>query len=169
MLENAPRQSVSLPGSIPLVTSFTYLGILVSPILTNYSCPNAQPLMTRFRVKINIWNKLNISQAGKTNLIKIILLPQLLYVLHNSPVVNPLFKLLLWGAHCPSIKLEQLQFPKDGGGLALPNPWIYYIAIQLQHLIGSMSPIPESSHLAYRHWRRVYPGEPRGTAVPETQ
>lgn len=46
-----------------------------------------------------------MSLAGKTNLIKMILMPQLLYLLHNTPVVipikifrvvNSLFRLLFW-------------------------------------------------------------------------
>lgn len=89
-----------------------------------------------------------MSLAGKTNLIKMIFMPQFLNVLHNTPivfplkifrVVNSLFRLLLWNTHPPRIKLEQLQCPKDGGGLALPNLWLYYLAEQLQHLIGAMA------------------------------
>lgn len=92
--------------------------------------------------------------AGRTNLIKMFLMPQFLYMLHNTPVVitlkifrvvNNLFRLLLWHTKPPRIKLEQLQYPKEGGGLALPNPWIYYLATQLPHLIGDMAPGPASS------------------------
>lgn len=37
--------------------------------------------------------------------------------------------------------MEHLQRPKDSGGLALPNPWLYYLAAQLQHLIGMFPPM----------------------------
>lgn len=95
-----------------------------------------------------------MSLAGKTNLIKMILMPQLLYMLHNTSIVIPLkifrvvntvFRTLLWHTNPPRIKLEQLQYPKEGGGLALPNPWIYYLAAQLQHLVGAMARSPASS------------------------
>lgn len=65
-------------------------------------------------------------------------MPQLLYFLHNSPVVIPLkmfciintiFRSLLWLSKNPRVKLEQFQRPKDVGGLALPNPWLYYYYI----------------------------------------
>lgn len=39
----------------------------------------------------------------------------------------------------PRIKLEHLQRPKDMGRLALPNPWLYYLATQIQHFIGVMN------------------------------
>lgn len=34
--------------------------------------------------------------------------------------------------------MEQLQRPKDEGGLALPNLWLYYFAAQLQHIVRAM-------------------------------
>lgn len=36
------------------------------------------------------------------------------------------------------MKLEHLQRPRDDGGLALPNPWLYYLAAHLQHLISTL-------------------------------
>lgn len=44
----------------------------------------------------------------------------------------------------PRIKLEQLQYPKDGGGLAVSNPWLFYLVAQMQHLVGSISYNPAS-------------------------
>lgn len=129
---------VALPDHcpIPLVTSFKYLGIQVAPRIGDYCSLNIYPLLSRFRDKINTWNNLKMSLAGKANLIKMILMPQLLYFLHNTPVViplkifrivNTLFRRLLWNNKHPRIKLEQLQQSKDNGGLAVPNPWLYYI------------------------------------------
>lgn len=95
-----------------------------------------------------MWNSLCLSVAGRVNPMKIILMLQLLYVLHNSPVlvplktfriVNSLFRMPIWKNRPPRIKLEHLQCPKDEGGLALPNPWLDYLAAQLEHLIGVMS------------------------------
>lgn len=149
-------QEVELPDScpIPVVASFKYLGVRISPRLREYSSLKINPLLSRFQDKINTWNNLKMSLAGKANLIKMILMPQLLYFLHNLPVVlhlkifrvvNTLFRRLLWNTKPPRIRLEQLQQSKDDGGLAVPNPWLYYIAAQLQHLVGSMSPDPEGS------------------------
>lgn len=42
------------------------------------------------------------------------------------------FHILLWNNRPPRIKLEQLRQPKDRGGVVLPNPWLYYLAAQLE-------------------------------------
>ncbi|XP_071967750.1 uncharacterized protein [Engystomops pustulosus] len=74
-----------------------------------------------------------------------VLMPQLLYILHNTPVwipfrifygVQGMFRELLWKKGHPRIKLETLQRAKDNGGLAIPNPWIYFLAAQAQQLRG---------------------------------
>lgn len=91
--------------------------------------------------------------AGRVNLIKMILMPQLLYFHHNFPMVIPLklfhtvnaiFRSLIWKDKNPRIKLEHLQRPKESRGLALPNLWLYYLASQLQHLIGMFPPSGEA-------------------------
>lgn len=53
-------------------------------------------------------------------------------------IINYIFWSLLWLSKNPRVKLEQSQRPKDVGGLALPNPWVYYLASQMQHIVCSM-------------------------------
>lgn len=81
-----------------------------------------------------------MSLAGRVNLIKMVFMPQLLYMLHNTPmvipfkvfhIINAIFRAFIWLDKPPQIKLEQLQRSKERGGLELPNPWIYYLAAQL--------------------------------------
>lgn len=107
--------------------------------------------------KIKIWSRLRMSVAGPVNLVKMILMPQLLYILHNTPmvvslkvcrVINSIFHSLIWHIKHPRIKLEQLQRPKESSGLALPNPWMYYLAAQPQHIARALphpSKKPEAS------------------------
>lgn len=99
-----------------------------------------------------MWSRLKISPVGRINLIKIILKPQILYILHNSPMVVPLkqfciinsiFRSLILHNSTARVKLEQLQRPKEAGGLALPNPWLYYLALQLQHIARVLGPEKE--------------------------
>lgn len=47
-----------------------------------------------------------------------------------------LFRALIWGRGHARITLETLQLAKDEEGLAVPNPFIYYLATQLQPLRG---------------------------------
>lgn len=80
-------------------------------------------------------------------------MPQLSIFLRYTPVVIPLknfhkintiFRSLSWQP--PRSKLEKLQHPKDIGGIAIPNSWLYYIAAQLQNMTGGMVvPEPDST------------------------
>lgn len=132
---------------VPLVCSdtFTYLGIVISVDLTKYEKLNLDPLFTRLQQKLEVWRKLPLSVVGRVNLIKMVWMPQLLYILHNAPVwlpqrlfykINRLFQGLIWGKGTARIKLQSLQLAKDEGGLAVPDPVLYYLAAQLQHLRG---------------------------------
>lgn len=133
---------------IPVSTSLKYLGIQVTPRVLDYVNLNLTPLINRCRDRVKVWSKLKLTQVGRINLIKMILMPQLLYVLHNSPMVITLkkfrlFRSFIWLSKPPRIKLEQLQRPKDEGGLALPSPWVYYLAAQLQHITRVLRPKQE--------------------------
>lgn len=52
-----------------------------------------------------------------------------------------------WKDKTPRIKLEQFQRPTDRGRVALPNPWLYYLAAQMQHLIGVFADAVDDSTL----------------------
>lgn len=116
---------------------FKYLEVQISPRLGDYCPLNVYPLLSQFWDKINTRNNLKLSLTGKANLIKMILMPQLLYFLLNFPVVihlkifrvvNTFFRCLFWNAGPLRIKLVQLQYSKVSGGSAVPNPWLYYLA-----------------------------------------
>ena len=67
------------------------------------------------------------------------------YILHNSPVwidnrwfkkIETLFRTLIWKKGKARISLRTLQLPTNKGGLAVPHPYSYFLAPQLQHLGG---------------------------------
>ena len=71
--------------------------------------------------------------------------PQLLYIMHNSPQwiprrwftrIDSLFRSLIWKKKVARIRLSTLQYDKDQGGAAVPNPKFYFLASQMQHLCG---------------------------------
>ncbi|XP_073497707.1 exosome complex component RRP46 isoform X1 [Phyllobates terribilis] len=124
---------------------FKYLGIQVSLSVSDYLNINLAPLLKKLKAKIDIWTKLHITVVGRINLFKMILMPKLLYVLHNAPMwiskkrfksLNVMIRALVWGKKQARIRLEILQRPKDEGGLALPNPEMYFLAAQSQHFRG---------------------------------
>lgn len=135
----------SAADQIKVVDTFRYLGIVIHPNLELYVKLNINPLIKKFQEKTASWIKLPLSVVGRCNLIKMVWGPQLLYALHNAPIwipihifkkCNTIFRSLIWRKQVPRIKLETLQEAKDSGGLAVPNPYYYFIAAQLQHLTG---------------------------------
>lgn len=60
--------------------------------------------------------------------------------LKQFKIINSIFRSLIWLISTARVKPEQLQHLKEAGGLALPNPWLYYLASQLQHIAKVLSP-----------------------------
>lgn len=107
------------PGStiqdIPFTPQFKYLGVYVTPQLRDYVSLNVCPLLSRIKDKIKVWSKLKMSLVGRVNLTKNIFMPQLLYMLHNTPmvvtlriicIINSMFTSFNWLDRPPRIKLE---------------------------------------------------------------
>ena len=170
LLDCGDSQVINPLCPIPITSSFKYLGVQITARPRDFIHLNISPLLLRFRDKIKTWKALLLSVAGRVNLIKMILMPQLLYFLHNTPMVIPLkvfhtvnsiFRGLIWKDGAARIKLEHLQRPKDSGGLALPNPWLYYLAAQMQQLVGMFRPTVRSS--AQKLMERTVGGGP----IPE--
>lgn len=54
--------------------------------------------------------------------------------------IDTLFRSLIWKKQVARISLSTLQYGKDRGGAAVPNPKLCFYASQLQHLSGLGSP-----------------------------
>lgn len=118
---------------VPVTLSFKYLGVYITSEPHDYISLNLSPLLGRIQDRVKVWSRLKMPLVGKVHLI-IIFMPQLLYILHNAPIVVPLkifciinsiFRSFLWLDKPPRVKLEQLQKSKETGGLVLPNPWLW--------------------------------------------
>lgn len=84
------------------------------------------PFLGKVAEKVDLWCRLPLIVIGRSNLIKMIVMPQILYIMHNSPVWVPmclvhrfhhLFRELIWGKKYTRIKLDTLQGNKDGAAL----------------------------------------------------
>lgn len=111
-----------------------------------YIINNIIPLVANFKWKSGIWCCFSLV-VGRCNLMKIIWMPQLLYILHNSPVwiykkwfkkIDTRLKEFIWKNGLARIHACTLQIQK--GRLALPHPWSYFLATQLQHVEGNNIP-----------------------------
>lgn len=102
-----------------------------------------------------------LSVAGRINLLKMVLMPQLMFYLHNLPCwisliyfkeFTMIFRNLIWCNNPARIRNEFLQYPNNQGELSAPNPWAYFWAAQLQHLVGwEMGSLHASSYNILSH------------------
>lgn len=85
-----------------------------------------------------------MSLIGKINVLKMVVMPKLLYLFQNLPLPPPsnLFTQLkkqfvrfLWNNRHPRTRLSLLYLPFDRGGLKCPNPSLYYWAAQLRTML----------------------------------
>lgn len=137
--ENVPVSNIHME----IAESTKYLGIKLTKDPGEYLDNNLNPLLRKFKSKIEIWRGLPLSVAGRCNLIKMLWLPQLLYVMHNSPIwisrnwfkkIDTLMRDLIWKGRPSRIGLQTLQLSTQEGGLAVPHPRGYFLAAQMQQL-----------------------------------
>ncbi|KAF7644371.1 hypothetical protein LDENG_00223090 [Lucifuga dentata] len=69
--------------------SFLYLGIKVTRSFSLLRKANFTLLIEKLRLNIQYWRSLPISLLDRVNAIKMVFLPQLLYLLHYLPIFLP--------------------------------------------------------------------------------
>ena len=161
---DAGARDVADPA-LPLqwVTQLTYLGVKITARVEDYMPLNLAPLLLFFKQKIQAWQRLPLSLIGRINLLKMKILPVILYFLRNAPIWIPksFFKKLdgltstfLWAPKQPRIGLKTLQEPWGEGGLALPDWKKYYLAGQMVFVHrwltsdeGDSATVLEAAHL----------------------
>lgn len=86
--------NISLPigaTQIQIKHKLKYLEIEVTRNAEDYIDLNLKPLLLRFRDKCRSWCKLPLTVIGRVNLLKMIWVPQLLYIFHNCPIWITMF------------------------------------------------------------------------------
>lgn len=68
----------AISSQIKEINSFKYVGVIVYRDLTNYVRDNLEQLFLRYKTNIILWSRLPLSLAGRCNLVKMILFPQIL-------------------------------------------------------------------------------------------
>lgn len=91
----------------------------------------------------------SLSTCDRIQIIKMKILPKLLYLFLALPVPVPENQLREWNKHIsrfiwlnkrPRVKFSILQLPRERGGLALPSLTDYYISAQLRYLVCWCNP-----------------------------
>lgn len=124
--------------------SIKYLGINITKDLNQLYKYNYDDINRNIREDIERWSTYPLGLNDRVNVIKMNILPRLLYVFQSLPVNVPKHQFskwdkcisrFLWEGKRPRVRYTTLQISKDKGGLALPNLREYFHAAQLRHLI----------------------------------
>ena len=119
---------------------FRYLGVEITPEVSDIIPVNYDPLVEEVTELINRWSKLPISMIGRINIIKMAILPKFLYYFQTLPLplpnrfyatIDKLFGQFIWNDRKARLRLKLLYLPYERGGLQLPNLRWYYMAAQL--------------------------------------
>ena len=139
-LKNIP----SAPDPFPFRWSpngFVYLGVHITPLFEQMYSANFTPLMDVIKSDLDRWASLPLSWLGRVALIKMNILPRLLYPLQMVPVfltckvvkiIEGWLSSFIWNKRRPRLKLAKLQLPVSEGGLELPNIKWYQAAANLR-------------------------------------
>lgn len=145
LLKQGYNQNVSQNISGFTVNSeLTYLGIKIVPSLKDTVAINYNTILQKISKDLERWISLPLSIIGRISVLKMNVLPKLLYVFQNVPLAPPaglftklasLIREFIWNKKHPRIRLSLLYLPFDSGGLKCPNFHWYYLAIQLRTIM----------------------------------
>lgn len=126
-----------------------YLGVNIPRELTEVYKHNYVPLTCNIKHDMDRWLILPMNMYNRIELVKMIILPKLLYLFLALPNEvtskqfnewNKIISNFIWCKHRPRIKFETLQLAKKEGGRALPCLQSYYKSAQLKILIAWCDP-----------------------------
>uniref|UniRef100_A0A8C5LSC9 Reverse transcriptase domain-containing protein n=1 Tax=Leptobrachium leishanense TaxID=445787 RepID=A0A8C5LSC9_9ANUR len=124
--------------------AMSYLGIRLPARLDTLFEDNFPPLWRTLTAELLTWSKMHISWFGRISVLKMNVLPRLLYLFQTLPIRIPTsffalmksaFLRFVWRASRPRVRWTVLVRAKSGGGVALPDPHWYYIATHLLRVI----------------------------------
>lgn len=114
-----------------------YLGVWVTPKNIDLFKNNYEIVWKGIKKDIETWGRLRLSFWGRIATIKMSVLPRILFLFQNIPVIKGtrIFKVwhreiskFIWQGKKPRIKFKLLTDVKERGGFALPDLKLYYEA-----------------------------------------
>lgn len=124
--------------------SIKYLGVNVTKVIDKLYDANYTKINQEICRDLERWSAIFFYFSSRIEIIKINVLPRLLYLFLSLPVEIPSKQFtewdrwisrFMWGGKKPRTRYKTLQLPKDKGGMALPNLEEYFYAAQIRPLI----------------------------------
>ena len=137
------------PLNIPVVSSFTYLGVSISPSLNLLTTDNYNKVLKNVDGDLNRWGMLPTSFQSRLSVIKMNILPRINFVSSMIPLAPPggywkklhsIISSYLWNRKKPRIKASTLQRHRLAGGINLPNFEWYSWSFVLRSLATWLNP-----------------------------
>uniref|UniRef100_A0A670KCB4 Reverse transcriptase domain-containing protein n=1 Tax=Podarcis muralis TaxID=64176 RepID=A0A670KCB4_PODMU len=122
---------------IKVVNKVKYLGIWLSPKNINLVEDNYSKVWQDIKKDLDTWHRLKLSWAGRMAAIKMCILPKLLFLFQNIPIIKgtSTFKTwqrtltkFIWQGKRARVKLKYLTDSRERCGFAVPNIRLYYDA-----------------------------------------
>uniref|UniRef100_A0A8C5MIE2 Reverse transcriptase domain-containing protein n=1 Tax=Leptobrachium leishanense TaxID=445787 RepID=A0A8C5MIE2_9ANUR len=156
----SPALKASIRAAFPFHwcdSSLKYLGVHLTPDPSALYATNFLPLLKVLKSDMTRWAHPHITWFGRLSVIKMNVLPRILYLLQTLPIFVPvtffrtlqsLFIHYVWDGKRPRLRLTLLMAPRSQGGLALPHLRNYYSAVHLLRLVEWSTGLPEKRWIA---------------------
>lgn len=124
-------------------TVIPYLGIQLTNNMSQLYKFNYPPIYKKLKEDLDHWSLYKLSWLGRMNVVKMTLLPRILYPFRSLPIpitrvqlsnLHSTIILFIWGKTSHSFAKTVLFRPRKKGGLGLLNLWWYYQAGQLTQI-----------------------------------
>lgn len=146
--------------------SLKYLGVRLPASTDSLFEINFVPLLKAIEGDLRKWDKGKFSWFGRAAIVKMVILPRLLYLFHALPISVPvsffrklatLQRSFVWANKHPRIQLQYLQLAKADGGMGIPNFQKYYYATHLTRIIDWHCHANQKAWVKIeRHWSQIY-------------
>uniref|UniRef100_A0A670JNS3 Reverse transcriptase domain-containing protein n=1 Tax=Podarcis muralis TaxID=64176 RepID=A0A670JNS3_PODMU len=132
---NDGKEGLERQYGIKVAKKNKYLGIWLTPKNINLIEDNYIPTWNKVKKDLDVWNRVNLSWLGRMEAIKMNILPKMLFLFQNIPVIRgtKIFKdwqktlsRFIWQGRRPRIRFKLLTDRKERGGLAVPDLKLYY-------------------------------------------
>uniref|UniRef100_A0A670HXE1 Reverse transcriptase domain-containing protein n=1 Tax=Podarcis muralis TaxID=64176 RepID=A0A670HXE1_PODMU len=134
-LTMAEKEKFQSETGLTITKKVKYLGVNLTSRNVNLFKDNYEKCWTEVKKDLEIWSRLRLSLLGRIAVIKMNVLPRMLFLFQTLQILDKMdcFKRwqkdiskFVWQGKKPRIKFKILTDAKDRGGFALPDLRLYY-------------------------------------------